>query len=60
VATWGGEFETTTYGLLAIPGVDGVDIKLEFRPDDKVDAEKIGMVQTVLSTEKGAPVLQQI
>ncbi len=55
--TWGGEFETTTYTTLAIPGVDGVDIALEFRPNDKVDAKKIGMVQTTIATEKGAPVL---
>jgi hypothetical protein len=57
VGTWGGEFETTTYTTLAIPGFDGVDIALEFRPNDKVDAKKIGMVQTVVHTEKGAPVL---
>jgi hypothetical protein len=57
VATWGGEFETTKYNLLAMPGFDGVEIDLEFRPNDKVDAEKIGMVQSVLSSEKGAPVL---
>lgn len=55
VSTWGGEFDTTTYKLLALPGYDGVDIALEFRPNDKVDAELIGMVQTVVRTEKGVP-----
>jgi hypothetical protein len=55
--TWGGEFDTTKYALVTTAGVDGVDIELEFRPNDKVDAEKIGMVQSVLSTEKGAPIL---
>jgi hypothetical protein len=57
VGTWGGEFDTTTYTTLALAGVDGVDIALEFRPNDKVDAKRIGMVQSVISTEKGAPVL---
>jgi hypothetical protein len=57
VVTWGGDFETTKYSLLANPGVDGVDIALEFRPNDKVDAKKIGMVQTAISTEMGAPFL---
>lgn len=33
----------------------GVDIKLEFAPNDTVQAEKIGLTQSILSLEQGEP-----
>jgi hypothetical protein len=57
VDTWGGEFKTPKYEALKIPGLDGVAIDLEFHPNDKVDAELIGMTQSVLTIKKGAPFL---
>lgn len=56
VKTWGGEYDTDKYKLLASPGVDGVDIKLRFKPNKHVDAELIGMTQTARSLQKGGPV----
>ncbi|HEX6372982.1 MAG TPA: DUF4157 domain-containing protein [Longimicrobium sp.] len=54
--TWGGELKADRYKLVTDPDVDGVDIALRFIPNKHVNAEKIGMVQTVRSMEKGAPV----
>jgi hypothetical protein len=56
VTTWGGEFDTDVYKLLTDPGVDGVEIELRFKPNEKVDAKKIGMLQTARAQEKGTPV----
>ncbi|HUP60704.1 MAG TPA: DUF4157 domain-containing protein [Thermoanaerobaculia bacterium] len=62
ITTWAGEFATTTYTKYqnkAIFGgnVDGVTIDLEFRPNDKVDSKKIGMVQTAITKVGGALVV---
>lgn len=57
ITTWAGEFDTTKYTTIQGPPMDGVDIELEFRPNDKVDAKRIGMVQSVISAEKGKPFL---
>ena len=50
VKTWGGEFDTIKYHKLKKPDRDGVHMELMFEPNQYVDAELIGMVQTVRST----------
>ncbi len=55
VKTWGGEYDTDKYELTKDPGMDGVEIELKFKPNKYVDAELIGMTQTVRSREKGMP-----
>jgi Domain of unknown function (DUF4157) len=55
VKTWGGEFVDDTYELLRKPGLDGVQMRLRFVPNEYVDAERIGMVQTVSSVHQGNP-----
>ena len=54
--SWGGEFKTDKYELSKEPGEDGVEIELRFVPNKHVNAEKIAMVQSVRSSEKGASV----
>lgn len=55
VKTWGGEYDTDKYELTKDPGMDGVDIELRFKPNKHVDAELIGMTQTIRTREKGVP-----
>jgi hypothetical protein len=60
VASWAGDWDALHYktekdaatGKLPV----GVDIAIEFRPGDKVDATGIGIIQGVLSADKGAPI----
>jgi hypothetical protein len=60
VTTWGGTWDTDQYDLRkdkdpygtvfpATDGVRGVDIKLKFSPNSNVDAELIGLTQSVNS-----------
>jgi hypothetical protein len=59
VASWAGEWDTLRYKTTkdAATGKTpvGVDIAIEFRPGDKVDATGIGIIQGVVSADKGAP-----
>lgn len=66
IKTWGGEWDTDQYDLRkdkdpygnifpAARGVRGVDIKLKFRPNANVDAELIGLTQSVQSIIAGKP-----
>lgn len=57
VSSWGGVYDTDKYQLTKEPGMDGVDIELRFKPNKYVNSEKIGMVQTARSLEKGASVI---
>jgi hypothetical protein len=55
----GGEWDTTKYDVVknAAGTTDiGVDIVLNFKPEDPVDAELIGMIQTARSIYGGSPV----
>jgi hypothetical protein len=52
--TWAGCFDTDWYAPLA--NGSGVDIKLRFRPNAKVDADKIAFVQTVQALMDGEPI----
>jgi hypothetical protein len=51
LTTWAGEWNARHYTDL--PGQVGVDIELEFTPNDKVNAKLIGMVQTAMSQSGG-------
>lgn len=55
VPTWGGEWTTTRYSDTPAPPATarGVDIEIEFAPNDKVNATKIGIVQTAMSQSNG-------
>src|SRR5262249_4770469 len=60
--TWGGTFDTDRHKMLG-PKPDkvgssryGVDIQISFKPNDKVDAEKIALVQTAQTLIDGKPV----
>ncbi len=61
VKTWGGEFDTDKYevtrdvGNLEGGDFEGVEIELRFKPNSLVDAELIGLTQTVRNQEKGKP-----
>jgi hypothetical protein len=58
IATSGGEWDTDQYDLVTpvVPaGARGVDITLRFKPGSSVDAELIGLTQSVISFVKGAP-----
>jgi hypothetical protein len=52
LTSWAGEWRANRYKDL--PGQAGVDIELEFIPNDKVNAKLIGMVQTAMSQSGGA------
>lgn len=59
VKTWGGEFDTDWYELETDEEKEeevGVDIDLKFEPNEYVDAELIGMVQTVRSLGQWGPI----
>jgi hypothetical protein len=52
-----GDFDTTKYDALGSAGSEtGVDIELTFEPGANVDAEKIGLTQSVRSALAGAAV----
>jgi hypothetical protein len=56
VTTWGGEWDTIRYRTSKQGGVPvGVKIAIEFEPNEKVDAKRIGIVQGVVSSDLGAP-----
>ncbi len=58
VKTWGGEWDTTKYSLItpaAKAGLRGVDIDLNFKPGKNVDAELIGLTQTIKFRKSGKP-----
>ncbi len=55
VKTWGGDFDTDKYESTKDPGMDGVEIELRFKPSTNVNAELIGMTQSVRPSEKGTP-----
>jgi hypothetical protein len=66
ITTSGGEWDTDKYDLLkdvdgagkAVPaaqGTRGLDITLKFKPNDLVDAELIGLTQSVQAFVAGAP-----
>lgn len=61
-ATWGGTFDTDKYKLLGPETAKGgssrygAEIQISFTPNDKVDAEKIALVQTAQSLRDGKPV----
>jgi hypothetical protein len=55
LTTWGGEWKTRHYKDLVVGGNKvGVDIEIEFIPNDKVNASGIGLVQTAMSQSGGA------
>jgi hypothetical protein len=54
VETGGGTFNDQTYEDVDKGGVVGVNIVLDFDPNDKVDATKIGLTQAVRTEEEGA------
>jgi len=60
VASWAGEWDTLRYKTTKDAATGkvpvGVDIAIEFRPSDKVDATGIGIIQGVISADKGAPI----
>lgn len=57
IPSWGGDFTAPRYRTEKDGGTAiGVDIKLDFKPNDKVDATKIGMVQAVNSVDLGTPI----
>jgi hypothetical protein len=57
VKTWGGEFDTVRYERSTKDQeLDGVKIILKFVPNERVDAELIGMVQTVNPLWGGVPI----
>ena len=66
VATSGGEWDTTKYDLLQDKdqsgnpapvawGLRGLDIELNFKPNNSVDAETIGLTQSVQAFVNNAP-----
>ena len=66
VTTSGGEWDTDKYDLLknvdgdgtvypAATGVRGLNMELKFKPNDLVDAELIGLTQSVQAFVAGAP-----
>ena len=58
VRTMGGSWDTIKYDLVRKEGdrdVTGLDISLKFIPEDPVDAELIGLTQTVRPIRKGNP-----
>lgn len=57
IPTWAGEFDTVRYRTKKDGGGTpiGVDILLEFTPNEKADARKIGMTQAVNSKDLGVP-----
>jgi hypothetical protein len=57
VSSWAGDWDTLHYTTTkdAKKNPIGVDVAIEFRPGDKVDATGIGIVQGVLSADLGAP-----
>ena len=59
VKTMGGEWETIKYEKYEFRnthgGVEGADIKLEFKPNQIVNAEKIGLTQTIRTLKEGDP-----
>ena len=54
LTTWAGCFDTDWYAPLT--NGNGVDIKLRFKPNANVDADKIGFVQTVQALMDGEPI----
>ena len=56
VTSWGGEWKTRRYKTLKDGSGTplGVDIEIDFMPNDKVDASSIGIVQTATTTVAGA------
>jgi hypothetical protein len=58
--TWAGCFDTDWYKKTRDPDSKearyGADIQIRFKPNDKVDADKIAFVQTVQSSIGGEPV----
>jgi hypothetical protein len=58
VKTWGGEFDTDKYDIVRDAGGAevGLDIVLRFKPGKRVDAKKIGMMQTANSLWGGKTV----
>ncbi|GAA4160172.1 hypothetical protein GCM10022217_23840 [Chryseobacterium ginsenosidimutans] len=60
VNTWGGTWDTDQYDLVTpatAAGSRGVDIKLKFTPNANVNAEMIGLTQTVQGIIGGATAL---
>lgn len=56
ITTSGGEWDTDQYDLVqTAAGVRGVDIKLRFTPRSNVDAELIGLTQSVQAFVNNAP-----
>jgi hypothetical protein len=62
VATWAGEFDTDLYGLVKSTrqgdlDTYGLGIRLKFTPGKKVNADKIALVQSVISLNEGNPIV---
>jgi hypothetical protein len=58
VTTWGGDWDTSKYDLVTpatSTGLRGVDIELEFEPNNNVDAQLIGLTQSVRSIKNKNP-----
>jgi len=59
IETWGGKFDNPQYDLSVTPGKGatrfGTDTQITFEPNDKVDAEKIALVQTAQTLLHAAP-----
>ena len=58
VATSGGDWDTNKYDLITpatANGLRGVDMDIKFKPNNNVDAELIGIVQTIKFRKSGTP-----
>jgi len=55
VDTWAGTFKADTYEVYERDdyGLNGVDMRLSFKPNAYADATRIGLVQAVLATQEG-------
>jgi hypothetical protein len=53
-SSFGGEWETPTYDLVSSGTKRGANIELKFKPNDKVDATKIGLIQTAKAINNSA------
>ena len=55
VSTWGGDWSTDKYALTSNGIRRGVDMSLRFKPNKQVDAEVIGLTQTVQAIHNKSP-----
>lgn len=53
-SSFGGEWEAPTYDLVSSGTKRGADIELKFKPNNSVDATKIGLIQTAKAINNSA------